>query len=195
VDAGAARGGRSPTTPPALVEAVRRVESSEALDGPARVVEGLARVVAPPGRARDVLTGSWLGHALHPLLTDLPLGMWMSASLLDFIGGRSARPAARRLIGVGVVAAVPTAATGLAEWLQVDRAARRVGVVHANVNVIGLALYGASFLARRRDHNVKGVALGVVGGLAAIVGGYLGGHLTLARKAGSRDPRFSLPAG
>jgi uncharacterized membrane protein len=195
VDADAARPARGPSTPPALVETVHRIEASEAWDGPGRVVERLARAVAPPGRAHDVLTGTWLGHAVHPLLTDVPLGMWMSGSLLDFVGGRSARPAARRLIGLGVAAAVPTAATGLAEWLHVDRPARRVGVVHANANTIGLALYGASFVARRRGHHLRGVALGVAGGLAAIAGGYLGGHLTLARKAGSRDPRFALPAG
>jgi uncharacterized membrane protein len=181
-------------TPPALVDTVRGIEASETLEGAATVVERVARAVAPPGPVHDALTGAWLGHAVHPLLTDLPLGMWMSGSLLDIVGGRSARPAARRLIGIGVVAAVPTAATGLAEWLHVDRAARRVGVVHAMVNSVGLVLYGSSFLARRRGHHLRGMALGVAGGLAAIAGGYLGGHLTIARKAGSRDPRFVVPA-
>jgi uncharacterized membrane protein len=181
--------------PSALVEAMHRIEGSPALDRPADVVERLARAVVRPGATEDALTGAWLGHALHPLLTDIPLGTWLSASLLDLVGGRAARPAARRLIGIGILNALPTAATGLAEWLQADRAARRVGVVHAHANTVGLLLYGASYRARRKGRHLRGVALGMAGGMAAIAGGYLGGHLSLARKAGYRDPRFAVPAG
>jgi len=182
-------------TPPALVEALHRIEGSTALDRPVELVERLARAVVRPGATEDALTGAWLGHALHPLLTDIPLGTWLSASLLDLVGGRAARPAARRLIGIGILNALPTAATGLAEWLQADRASRRVGVVHAQANTVGLLLYGASYQARRRGRHLRGVALGMAGGMAAIAGGYLGGHLSLARKAGYRDPRFAVPAG
>jgi uncharacterized membrane protein len=187
-------GDHGPVTPDALVDAVRGIEASTALDPATTVLEKVARAVAPPGPREDLLTGTWLGHALHPVLTDVPLGMWMSASLLDVVGGRSARRAAKRLVGVGVVTAVPTAATGLAEWLLVDRASQRVGVVHAGANSAGLALYTASWIARRRGHHLRGAGLGIAGGLAAIVGGYLGGHLAVARKAGTRDPRFAVPA-
>ena len=189
-------GGRAiPPTPQAVVDMVHRIEASEGLDRPAGVVEKVANAVARPGAAHDALTGKWLGHALHPLMTDIPLGMWMSASLLDLVGGRASRKASRRLVGLGIVAAVPTAATGLAEWLHVDRASRRVGVVHANSNSLGLVLYTASYLARRRGHHMRGAVLGIGGGLAATFGGYLGAHLTIARKAGTRDDRFVQPAG
>jgi uncharacterized membrane protein len=181
-------------TPDPLVDAVRGIESSTSLDPAMSVLDKVAMTVARPGTAQDVLTGSWLGHALHPLLTDVPLGMWMSASLLDILGGRAARPAARKLVGLGVAAAIPTAATGLAEWLQVDRASQRVGVVHASANSVGLMFYTASWMARRRGHHVRGAAAALAGGVAAMVGGYLGGHLTLARKAGTRDSRFDDPA-
>lgn len=183
------------SSPPAgVIDGLRRLEASTALDRPAAVVERLARAVAPEGPARDALLGAWLGHALHPLLTDFPLGAWMSASLLDLIGGRSARPAARRLLTFGIAAAVPTAASGLAEWLHADRAAQRVGVVHAQVNTLALGLYTASLVARRRGRHGRGVALGIAGGLTATVGGYFGGHLSLVRKAGTRDPRLAQPA-
>jgi uncharacterized membrane protein len=195
VSAGPAEAASGPRTPSPLIEAMHRIEASAALDRPADVVERLARAVVRPGATEDALTGAWLGHALHPLLTDIPLGTWLSASLLDLVGGKAARPAARRLIGIGILNALPTAATGLAEWLQADQPTRRVGIVHAQANTVGLLLYGASYRARRRGRHLRGVALGMAGGMAAIAGGYLGGHLSLARKAGYRDPRFAVPAG
>jgi hypothetical protein len=183
VSAGPAEAASGPRTPSPLIEAMHRIEASAALDRPADVVERLARAIVRPGATEDALTGAWLGHALHPLLTDIPLG------------GKAARPAARRLIGIGILNALPTAATGLAEWLQADQPTRRVGIVHAQANTVGLLLYGASYRARRRGRHLRGVALGMAGGMAAIAGGYLGGHLSLARKAGYRDPRFAVPAG
>lgn len=183
-----------PATPDGLVDLVHGLESNSGLDRPARVLETVANVVAPEGPRRDVLQGSWLGHALHPLMTDLPLGMWMSASLLDLIGGKRSRPAATRLVGAGIAAAVPTVATGLAEWLDTEPASRRVGVVHANLNSLALVLYGGSFVARRRGRHGRAVLWGFAGGLSAIAGGYLGGHLSIARKDGTRDSRFADPA-
>ena len=180
--------------PGALVAGVRRLEGSEALDHPGGVLATVADAVVRSDRARDVLTGAWLGHALHPLLTDFPLGFWASASVLDLVGGRAGRPAARRLVGLGVLAAVPTAASGLAEWREADAPSRRVGTVHAASNSAALTLYASSYLARRRGRHARAVALGVAGGLVATAGGYLGGHLTLARKTGSRDPAFARPA-
>jgi uncharacterized membrane protein len=183
------------STPQSVVDALHRIEGSAGLDQPAEVLQGVAEAVAPPGTAHDLLTGTWLGHAVHPLLTDVPIGAWTSATLLDIVGGRSARVASRRLMGIGILAAVPTVATGLAEWLHLDRASRRLGVVHANSNAVGLALYTASYLARRRGRHASGVMLALAGMAAATIGGYLGGHLTVARKVGTRDPRFAEPAG
>lgn len=122
------------------------------------------------------------------MLTDFPLGSWMSASLLDLIGGRGARPASQRLIGFGLLVTVPTVATGLAEWQATSGGARRVGVVHVGVNSTATVLYASSWLARRRGRHWTGVALGIAGGVAATLGGYFGGHLSLVRKVGTADP-------
>ena len=131
------------------------------------------------------------------MLTDFPLGAWMSASLLDLVGGRGARRASRRLIGFGLLAAVPTAVAGLAEWQATSGAARRVGVVHVSVNSTATVLYGSSWLARRRGRHAKGVLLALAGGVFATLGGYFGGHLSLVRKIGTADPalgdRFETP--
>jgi uncharacterized membrane protein len=136
-----------------------------------------------------------MGHSLHPLLTDLPIGTWVSALALDVVGGRSARPAARRLIGLGILTAVPTALAGLADWSHTEQRDRRVGVVHAAGNSLGLLLFGASWISRGRGHHGRGVALGMLGGAALGVSGFLGAHLSLARNVSARDESFadSLP--
>lgn len=174
-----------------LVSAMRRLEAEPRIDGGARIVEAVAGRVVRSDRVAAVLRGSPIGHALHPLLTDFPLGAWMSASFLDLFGGRHARRASQRLIGFGLLAAAPTAAAGLAEWQTTSGTkARRVGVVHAAVNSTATVLYGSSWLARRRGAHSRGVLLGVAGGLVATAGGYLGGHLSLVRKVGTADRGF-----
>jgi uncharacterized membrane protein len=140
--------------------------------------------------AENALRGAWLGHALHPLLTDFPLGAWMSASFLDLFGGAEARRPAQRLVGFGLVAALPTVAAGLAEWRETGGGARRIGVVHAAVNSTATLLYGSSWVARRLGSRRSAVALGVAGGIVATTGGYFGGHLSLVRKIGTADDAF-----
>ena len=103
--------------PPGIVSLVRSIEAEDRLDVPAA---GLSRLTEPLGRPgpRDVLTGAWLGHALHPLLTDFPLGAFMSATLLDLFGGPRSQAAAQGLVAFGVAMTVPTVASGLAEWRE-----------------------------------------------------------------------------
>jgi uncharacterized membrane protein len=159
----------------------------------AQWTEPLSQALAPParwlaeGRRGQVLKGQWLGHALHPLLTDLPLGCWLASGLLDLGGGRAARRASRQLIGLGVVAAVPTAASGLADWAHLtDVRLRRVGAVHAAGNAVMVATYVLSWKARRR-HHWRGVGLGLVGGVLGWATGYLGGHMSFNLAAGVGD--------
>lgn len=183
--------GRAPAV---LIDFLRRLEQDERLDGPARYLGATASGMIRNRWVDDALRGSWLGHALHPLLTDFPLGAWQSASFLDLFGGRIAHRPAQRLVGYGVLAAVPTAASGLAEWRATSGGARRVGVVHAAVNTAAMVLYTSSWLARRRGRHGLGVGLGVGGGLLATAGGYFGGHLTLVSKVATADPGFGPTA-
>ena len=174
-----------------FVKAVRRVESAERLDGLDRAVRPAAERLIRSPRARGILHGHWLGHGIHPLMTDFPLGMWLSGTLLDLTAGPDLRPAARRLIGMGALAALPTVLTGVAEWAAIDgQRDRRTGLVHAGVNSSALGLYALSWLARRRDRHVTGTVLAVSGGLAATAGGFFGGHLSEVRKISSRHPAF-----
>lgn len=173
-----------------LLQLVRRVEQMRGLDQVADRLAPLAdRLVRSP-RLRDTLRGVWLGHAAHPVLTDLPLGAWMSTTMLDLFGGERARPAAEFLLGVGLVTAAPTVATGLAEWSTTKGEQRRVGVAHALSNVVGGGCYAASLIARRRGRHGLGVALALTGTAAATVSGFLGGHLSIGRKIGTSDPAY-----
>jgi uncharacterized membrane protein len=178
---------------PTLVRLLQGLEHASAVDPLADLLAPVADVLLSSQRVRDTLRGAWMGHALHPLLTDIPLGAWISASMLDLLGGPRSRPAAEALLTVGLVTALPTAAAGLAEWQSTSGGDRRVGAIHAAVNVGALALYGSSLIARRRGRYGAGVALALAGTAVASVSGYLGGHLAIARKVGSRDPAFSTP--
>ena len=178
---------------PRLHHVVERIGGVSGLDGPAEAVAKWVRGAIPRGPVKDVLSGTPLGHAIHPLLTDLPIGTWTSAVVLDLVGGRAARPASRRLIAAGIVAAVPAATTGLNDWADTTPASdgvRRIGAVHAVANVTGLGLFAASLAARMRDRHGKGVALGLAGMGALTVGGHLGGHLSFARAVGVDQTAF-----
>jgi uncharacterized membrane protein len=187
--------GTRPAEPgtPVLVDLTRRLEGATALDGPRRTAQRLADVLLADRTRRELLHGTWLGHAVHPVMTDLPLGCWVSASLLDLLGGTQSRPAATRLVGIGLAAAVPTAVTGLAEWGVAGQREQRVGLVHAASNTVALGLYAASYAARRNGLHRRGAVLALAGSAAAGAGGYLGGHLVSARKVSSRHPVFDRP--
>jgi uncharacterized membrane protein len=168
-----------------LLAGAEWIEGSQELDSFASKLQSVARPLLARERLMNALRGKWLGHSFHPLATDFPLGAWMSASLLDLIGGKAGRRPAEKLIGFGLVASLPTAAAGFADWVQTAGGPRRVGVVHAAVNLSAAALYATSLIARRKDHYRIGVGLGIAGGLTATAGGYLGGHLSLARAVGT----------
>jgi len=160
------------------------VEDTTVIDKISPVVEAAARPFNRRPMA-DVLRGTWLGHALHPLLTDFPLGCWTSALLLDLLPGRNRR-ASRALIALGLLAVPPTAAAGLAEWETLNRAEeRRVATVHALGNTVVAGLFLKSWLDRGRGRQVAGVGWGMLGGLLAVATGYLGGHLSFARLVGT----------
>lgn len=129
-------------------------------------------------RVRDALSGSWLGHPVHPVLVTVPIGSWLSASILDLTDSNPA--AARRLVGVGVVGALLAAVTGASDWRRTSGAARRVGVVHALANWVGIACYATSWRLRAKGRQQAGVICAIIGLVLIGVGGYLGGHLAYA---------------
>ncbi len=165
--------------PRIIDDLVERLGKAEGLDKAAAPLATAVTTANPPGRvAKDVLSGSWLGHPLHPLLTDIPIGAWASALVLDLLGGETGEKAADQLVGLGAVAALPTAVSGLSDWSDTLGTERRIGFVHALGNITAVALYGLSYLSRRRGQRRRGLALSVLGATAVTASAYLGGHLT-----------------
>jgi uncharacterized membrane protein len=165
-----------------LNDAVAQLESVEALDGPGRAAGRTVRGLIPDGGApKGVLSGSWFGHALHPMLTDVPIGVWTSAVLLDWTGGEGSQAASDQLILTGLLAAGATIATGWSDWADAERgnaAIRRTGLVHAAANATATGLMLGSHIARRRGSRGRGKLLALAGSAALGAGGWLGGHLT-----------------
>lgn len=170
------------------------IEQRSGLDRVIDPAQAVVNRVLPPGPLKDLLHGVWLGHPLHPLLTDLPIGFWTSSFVLDLVGGESAEGAADTLVGLGVAAALPTAAAGIADWSELDTETKRSGAVHAAANLGATALYALSWVARRSGRRRAGIALSMVGAAAATVGGHLGGHLTYRRAAGVSKAANPQPA-
>ena len=170
-------------TPSAVIRQLRRLERSKGLDPVVGAVEPFAGRIVANERVRRLLHGDATGIPLHVIFTDVPLGAWFMAQFLDLFPDDGTRQAATRLVGLGVVATVPTALTGWAQWAAVDRGARRVGIVHATANVVGTLIFIGSWAARSHNRHDLGVRLGRSGGVVLLVGSLLGGYMRSDRQA------------
>jgi nitrite reductase/ring-hydroxylating ferredoxin subunit/uncharacterized membrane protein len=161
------------TTADALQPAVRR--AFDAL-GPAR------------RQVKNFLHGTWLGHPLHPVLTDIPLGAWTATLLLDAMGDRPGPAGVARAadvsLALGLAGAMGAAATGLTDWSDTDARPRRIGVAHAALNGGATLLFAASLLCRGRANRDIARGLALAGYLAAIAAAYLGGELAFHEQIG-----------
>jgi nitrite reductase/ring-hydroxylating ferredoxin subunit/uncharacterized membrane protein len=172
---------------------VKRIEAAGFLDPPGKAAGQAVRRVLSTGKLKDALSGTWLGHAVHPMLTDIVIGSFTSASLLDLLGGDESGRASRRLIAVGIAAYGPTALTGASDWADsepVDETVRRAGLVHAGSNAVALSLYATSLRARRRGSPLRGKLFGFAGMTVMMAGAYLGGELALNKGVGPDQTVF-----
>ncbi|MGW3990764.1 Rieske 2Fe-2S domain-containing protein [Streptomyces sp. NPDC004830] len=137
----------------------------------------------PLGRGRDLLHGRWMGHPVHPLMVQVPIGSWLSAAVLDLRPGRSRE--ARLLIGVGLGAAAPAALAGWVDWAELHRQQQRVGLAHALSNIAAVGLYATSLACRATGRETAGRTYGFLGLTVVGVGGLLGGHMAYRQAAGA----------
>lgn len=137
---------------------------------------------------KDALHGKWLGHPLHPVVTDIPVGAWTTALALDALealGGRKEfAPGADAAIAVGLAGALGSAVSGLTDWSNTDGRGRKIGLAHGMLNGAGTVLYAASWWMRRRNRRGAGIGLAVMGYVAAAAAAYLGGHLVYGEQIG-----------
>jgi nitrite reductase/ring-hydroxylating ferredoxin subunit/uncharacterized membrane protein len=143
--------------------------------------------------------GRWVGHPLHPALSDLPIGLWTGALILDVTDrdpapGRGLDPAGL-FSAAGIAAAVVTAATGVVDWTVSDDEDRRLGLFHGVLNTAALGLQGISLAARLGGHRRTARGLGAASLAVTGAAAYFGGHLVFARAvmvsrvAGADGPR------
>jgi nitrite reductase/ring-hydroxylating ferredoxin subunit/uncharacterized membrane protein len=170
---------------------VERIEQLDGLDALSEPLQKAVRSAIPQeSELKDLLSGTWLGHPLHPPLTDVVIGAWTSALLLDLLGGEDLEQAADCLVAAGILAAMPTAVAGLSDWAELRGGSRRVGSVHALGNTTALLLHTLSWFARRRADRGRGVTLSALGYGIASFSAWLGGHLSFAKGVGVNQTAF-----
>ncbi|HET9014798.1 MAG TPA: Rieske 2Fe-2S domain-containing protein [Thermomicrobiaceae bacterium] len=165
----------------------------------ANLVSRAFSAAGPAGlKAKDFLNGTWLGHPLHPVLTDVPTGAWTVACLLDAmdtLAGRSEFQAgADTAILVGTIGAVGSALTGLADWQYLVGRPRREGLLHGLMNLSAVGLFATSYGLRRSGARGAGQAASILGYSVATAAAYLGGTLVYADHSGvDHAPTEDMP--
>jgi nitrite reductase/ring-hydroxylating ferredoxin subunit len=165
-----------------VTDVVDRLENANTLDPVAGVVRRAVRSALRSQSVRDALHGVWLGHPLHPMLTDVPIGSWTAAAVLDATPGGSG--AATVMIAFGCAGYVPALVTGWTDWSDLNEQHQRVGLVHAAAGAVAFSCYAASLAARVRGSRVRGKAWAYAGLAMVGAAGYLGGHLAYRQAAG-----------
>ena len=154
-----------------------------------RAVRGAYELAGPGGRrAKNAAHGVWLGHPLHPVFTDLPLGAWTTGLVLDAVAAASNDKAMSRAgdvaIAVGLAGAAAAAITGLTDWSETDGRSRRTGLVHGLLNIAATTLYATALLMRTRGARASGQSCALAGYGIAIGAAWFGGDLVYDQRVG-----------
>src|SRR4029078_1547901 len=131
---------------------------------------------------KNVLHGTWLGHPLHPAITDVPLGAWTAALVLyareSLSGRREFRAGADAAVALGLVGAVGSAITGLTDWSETDDRGKRVRPAHGAVDIAAAGMYATSYVMRKRkDSRQSAVALSMLGYAVGTLSAHLSGRV------------------
>ena len=180
--------------------ALMQVVDSPALDRIAeplsKAVRGAYEAAGPAGqRLKDAAHGVWLGHPLHPVFTDLPLGAWTTALALDCTANsdEGRRRAATFAMGVGLAGALGAAVTGLTDWSETQGESRRTGLLHGLLNITATTLFATSWAMRQRDSHDTGRAAAWAGYAIAIGAAWFGGNLVYDQRIGVTNADAHLP--
>jgi nitrite reductase/ring-hydroxylating ferredoxin subunit/uncharacterized membrane protein len=184
----------------ALIEAIER---QEFLDRAGETIQpavtNIFKAAGSSGQeVKNFLHGTWLGHPLHPALTDVPMGAWTAALALDALEAISRRKGLGRgadiAIAVGLAGAVGATVTGLTDWSATDGRARKMGLAHGLLNLSATFLYGISlFLRPRKKFRPTGIRFALLGYAVSSLAAYVGGHLVFGEKIGVNHAAQDLP--
>ncbi|HZT75817.1 MAG TPA: Rieske 2Fe-2S domain-containing protein [Vicinamibacterales bacterium] len=144
---------------------------------------------------KNAMHGVWLGHPLHPVFTDLPLGAWTTALAIDACanGDRGMRRAATLAFGVGLAGAAASAVTGLTDWSETSSRARREGLLHGLLNIAATALTAVAYVERLNSSRERGRACAWTGYAIALGAAYLGGDLVYGHRIGVTHAAIDRP--
>jgi nitrite reductase/ring-hydroxylating ferredoxin subunit/uncharacterized membrane protein len=164
----------------------------------AQAVKALFDNAGPAGRTlKNLLHGTWLGHPVHPIFTDLPLGAWTTAIALDaqeaITGDAGYGRAADVALAVGLAGAVGAAVTGLNDWSETDGQAKRQGLLHGLLNITATSLVATGFGLRRGESRATGRVFAVAGYGLALASAYLGGDLVYEKRIGVTHAAVAEP--
>ena len=163
--------------------------------------KGVRRVydaAGPAGQqAKNAAHGVWLGHPLHPVFTDIPIGAWTTALAMDAAadGDPGMHRAATFAMGVGLAGALGAAVTGLTDWSETQGESRRTGLVHGLLNIAATTLMAAAWLQRRQHRGARGRACAWTGLAIAAGSAYIGGDLVYRQRVGVTHATEELPDG
>lgn len=179
---------------------------SDALQHGIKVLVGSNR--SSPRLVKSLLSGTYLGHPLHPVVTDIPIGAWLLAAVFDiiwlFAPGASvwAARGAQALVLAGLVGALLAILSGSSDWSDTYGHERRVGLLHGTLNTAATIIYlisaalrfGVSShgldLAPGAAASTAGAIVGFVGLALVIVAAYLGGDLVFTNATGVNHTHF-----
>jgi nitrite reductase/ring-hydroxylating ferredoxin subunit/uncharacterized membrane protein len=138
-------------------------------------------------RVTDALHGTPIDHALHPIVTDIPIGAWTVTTLLDvaeLAGARDCAPGADAALKIGLAGAALAALSGWVDWSDTSDEPRTLGMAHAILNGAALGAYVTSLALRGSGRRTAGIAASMAGYALVSAGGYLGGELALGLQLG-----------
>jgi nitrite reductase/ring-hydroxylating ferredoxin subunit/uncharacterized membrane protein len=156
-----------------------------------QVVVGSQR--KPPRRLKSLLNGTWFGHPLHPVITDVPVAAWMITAVFDVLWLISpttfawAARGAEVTVLLGLLGALGAIVTGLTDWSDTYGAERRVGLNHALFNALATMLYLVSFVLRLLQapgDSILAAIISFVGLASVIYAAYLGGDMVFTKGTG-----------
>lgn len=164
-----------------FMDSINRLENATWLDPAAKSVRKVVKKVLRQRDLRDLLHGVPFGHPLHPVMVQIPIGAWTSASILDLVPGT--QKASCVLVGTGIAAVLPAVASGFVDWSKTEPGPQRTGLVHAAVNVVATSLYAISLVQRCTGREKAGKIFSAMGMAAVSTGGFIGGHLAYRQGA------------
>ena len=173
--------------------AINLIEQQEWLDKTAEIIQPAVLHAYEAGgeagrKLKNFLHGTWLGHPLHPAMTDIPIGAWTAAAALDaceLAGSDEFKKGADAAVAIGLVGAVGSAITGLTDWTGTSDKQRKIGMMHGMLNLTATTLYATSLIMRRnKKSRGAAIALSMAGYGLTTIAAYLGGHLVFGEQIG-----------